>query len=60
MELFSIRIQRTFQLVSTVLFLARLICSPFRKPMKSLLPVMTANLRPPICSKIVFAIIVYI
>lgn len=40
-----------------VLFLARLMRKPLPMSMKSLLPVMVAKRLPPICSKIVFAII---
>ena len=43
--------------LALVLFLARLMRKPLPMSMKSLLPVMAAKRLPPICSKIVFAII---
>ena len=43
-----------------VLFLARLMRKPLPMSMKSLLPVMAAKRLPPICSKIVFAIMLFL
>ena len=46
--------------VALVLFLARLMRKPLPMSIKSLLPVMAAKRLPPICCKIVFAIIIFL